>query len=80
MPAARGLAPALALLASFGLLFNSSSSTAFVVPAAAPARSQQAAAGAKGTVVMMAQRHYEKFTRGDFLLKSALAVRRASDC
>lgn len=51
------------------------SAFAFVAPVAAPApriRSRSA----RGGTVLMAQRHYEKMSsRGEFLLKSALAVR-----
>lgn len=52
------------------------SASAFVVaPAAAPAPRIRSRSGRGGTV-MMAQRHYEKMSsRGEFLLKSALAVR-----
>ena len=46
--------------------------SAFVVVPQAPQHRTQ---GGKG-VVLMAQRHYEKMSRGDFLLKSALAVRK----
>lgn len=51
--------------------------TAFVVapPAAGPALPPPQ----RGTVLMMAQRHYVKHTRADFLLKSALAVRAHCD-
>lgn len=64
-------------LFSWGLLTAAclaAAATAFIVapPAAGPAPPPPQ----RGTtVLMMAQRHYVKHTRADFLLKSALAVR-----
>ena len=79
------LLPPLPRALAFALLCSSTATTAlaFVVPsppaaAGSPRQAQGGGGGGGGagsTVVMMAQRHYTKFTRGDFLLKSALAVR-----
>jgi len=76
------LLPPLPRALAFALLCSSTATTAlaFVVPsppaaAGSPRQAQGGGGGAGSTVVMMAQRHYTKFTRGDFLLKSALAVR-----
>lgn len=66
----------LLLLQRFALCgcLAASVASAFVVAPAAPA--PRSSRSARGGTVMMAQRHYDKMTsRGEFLLKSALAVR-----
>lgn len=55
------------------LLLVGTTASAFVVVAPVNVNTKQQPRST-GTV-MMAQRHYVKFTRGDFLLKSAALVR-----